>query len=58
MFEEFTCDELWYLYQRTFKAYKESIIPTSSEFLYTLSNKLRKMHEEAVYPKEEVEATD
>lgn len=56
MSEEFTCDELWYLYQRTFKAYKESIIPSSTEFLDNLSNKLRKKHEDFVYPKEDEES--
>ncbi|MCE7749188.1 MAG: hypothetical protein GPJ51_12395 [Candidatus Heimdallarchaeota archaeon] len=52
MSEELTCDELWYLYSRTYAEYKLSIIPTSTEFLKDLSDKLRKMHEDFVYPKE------
>ena len=53
MSEEFTFDELWYLYQFTWKAYKENLVPTSTSFLCDLSDKLRKMYSDKVYPKEE-----
>lgn len=53
MVTDFTCDELWYLYNRTYADYKLSIVPTSTEFLKDLSDKLRQMHEDLVYPKED-----
>ena len=36
MSEEFTCDELWYLYNRTWKDYLESLVPTGQDLLKNL----------------------